>query len=260
MIKHIFCDLDGTLLKNFHGVIDSEDIEALKGAQEKGITISIATGRLDYEIKLLMEKYQLKGYRISQNGGIVLNYYDELIYEKDLETRDVKQILQALEGENVVIFFQTKDCYFIEKKLPIVLDFEKSQELITYIENPNIMNELDLHKIVTISLWAEENQNRLIKQKLDKKIPRHIESFVSSKFTLDITNADNSKGKAIKQICLKDNISLDEVAVIGDSHNDISMFEITKHSYAMNEADDEVKRKALNVVNNVKDAVIQIGG
>jgi hypothetical protein len=122
------------------------------------------------------------------------------------------------------------------------------------------MNELDLHKIVTISLWAEENQNRLIKQKLDKKIPRHIESFVSSKYTLDITNADNSKGKAIKQICLKDNISLDEVAVIGDSHNDISMFEITKHSYAMNEADDEVKRKALNVVNNVKDAVIQIGG
>jgi len=257
MIKHIFCDLDGTLLKDFHKIHD-EDIKALQLAQEKGITISIATGRLDYEISMLMHQYQLKGYRISQNGGVVFNDQDQLVYEKSLSHDDILTILNVLKGLPIIIFFQTADAYIVEKKVQFVLDFEKSQSLITYIENQNILNELDNYEFVTISVWTEKDYNLELKMQLDQILPQNLISYVSSKYTLDITSAKNSKGNSIHHLCQSNGVSLDEIAVIGDSHNDISMFHITKHSYVMNEADLEVKKHAKVSVESVKDAVLDI--
>ncbi len=257
MVKHIFCDLDGTLLKDFHKIND-EDIEALMLAQEKGITISIATGRLDYEIKMLMDKYNFKGYRVSQNGAVVFDNHMNLVYEKSLSHEDIQIILAALKGQKIIIFFETAEAYIVEKKLPIVEEFEKSQPFITYIENQNILHELDKHQFVTISIWAEKDDNVNIKKYLDSILPNHIVSYISSKYTIDITSSYNSKGNGIMQLCLKDNIPLNEIAVIGDSHNDISMFKITEHSYVMEEADLEVKAHANHSVINVKMAVLDI--
>ncbi|NLG81889.1 MAG: HAD family hydrolase [Bacilli bacterium] len=257
MIKHIFCDLDGTLLKDFRR-IDSEDIKALQEAQARGITISIATGRLDYEIKKIMERYNFRGFRISQNGAVVVSENDNLIYEKSLAYEDVLLILEALKSEPVIIFFQTIDHYYIEKKLPIITEFEKSQDLITYIENPYIICELPNHKIITISTWQEKNTNIEVKKRLDARLPMHIESYISSKYTMDITSKDNSKGNAIRVISQKYNLNLDEIAVIGDSQNDLSMFELINNSYVMANSDYIVKSAAKWEVKSVKEAVEHI--
>lgn len=254
MSKHIFCDLDGTILMDFRTLIE-EDIKALQSAQKKGFTISIATGRLDYEAKMIMQKYGFNGYRISQNGAVIFDNNDELIYNNTLEKNDVISILNALKGRNVVIIFQTINDYYIEKKIPIVVEFENSQPYIKYNEKPYILNELDEYKFVSISLWAEENENIEIKKHLDKTLPNHIESYVTSKYTIDITNKGNSKGNAIKHLCMKEKIAFEDIYVIGDSYNDISMFEITKNSFVMQDADKYVKSKANYVVSSVKEMV-----
>lgn len=43
MIKHIFCDLDGTLYNNGIG---EEDINAIKMIEEKEVKFHISTGRI----------------------------------------------------------------------------------------------------------------------------------------------------------------------------------------------------------------------
>lgn len=48
MIKLIATDMDGTLLNAAHE-ISEENINAIKYAQSKGITVVIATGRAFYE-------------------------------------------------------------------------------------------------------------------------------------------------------------------------------------------------------------------
>lgn len=250
MIKHIFCDLDGTLLMDFRE-INVSDIKALQMAQQNGIRVSIATGRLDYEIKMIMEKYQLSGYRISQNGAVVFDEYDNLIYENILLPEDVLAILEVLKNENVIIFYQTKDSYFVEKKLPIITEFETSQPFIKYIEKPNILQELTQYQFVNISLWIEKDYNLELKKILDKILPNHLESYVSSRYTLDITNKINSKGNAINQL----GIISDVIAVIGDSQNDISMFKITSNSFVMENADELTKKYAKYTVKNVTEAV-----
>jgi Cof subfamily protein (haloacid dehalogenase superfamily) len=253
-MKHVFCDLDGTLLQDFHR-IDEQDILALKNAYHKGIKISIATGRLDYEIQMIMAKYDFKGYRISQNGGVIVNDLNETLYEKKLTTDGVKMILSALKGFETYIFIQTVNEYIVPKRVKLIEEFEQKQPFLFYTEKSDIFDTLDKYEIITISLWAEENQNLKIKKYLDTVLPNSITSTVSSKFTLDITCANNSKGNAISQICERDHIALNDIVVIGDSYNDISMFELTEHSFVMSHADDYVLSKAKFIVNSVKEVM-----
>lgn len=257
LIKHIFCDLDGTLLKDFRK-IEEDDILALQLAERKGLKVSIATGRLDYEIKLIMEKYNFSGYRISQNGAVVFDDKSNLIYEESLCTKDTLLILEAIKGENVLVFFQTPDSYIVEKKIPIIEEFEKSQDFIRYIENTNILNELNSHDIVTISLWAEKDYNIKLKEKLNHILPNNISSIVSSVYTLDITCSINSKGNAIKHLIEKMNININEIAVIGDSYNDISMFDLTNFSFVMKDSSDDIKKHAKEQINSVNEAVFRL--
>ena len=67
-----------------------------------------------------------------------------------------------------------------------------------------------------------------------------------------------SKGSAISILLQEFQIQPEEVACIGDSYNDIPMFSLTPHSFAMSQADDAVKEHAHYVVDTVKDAVNQV--
>lgn len=50
-------------------------------------------------------------------------------------------------------------------------------------------------------------------------------------------------------------IKPEEIAVIGDSQNDIEMLKMTPHSYAMSSADHDVKQAAQHVVDHVFEAI-----
>ena len=163
MNKHIFCDLDGTLLKDFKD-LDLTDIEKLQQAQSLGCTVSIATGRLDYEVSMIMNKYKFNGYRISQNGALVFNQNNEVIYKKKLKSELILEIVNALKQFEVIIIFQTDQEYYVEEKLKILEDFERSQEYIRYNENKNILFELDNYEMISISVWAHKGENKKIKE------------------------------------------------------------------------------------------------
>ena len=49
-----------------------------------------------------------------------------------------------------------------------------------------------------------------------------------------------------------------EVACIGDSFNDISMFEVTPHSFTLHHAHPYVKEKANHIVRSVEEAIMKL--
>ncbi|TLD84514.1 HAD-IIIA family hydrolase [Helicobacter sp. MIT 11-5569] len=62
-----------------------------------------------------------------------------------------------------------------------------------------------------------------------------------------------NKAQALKEILTEANITLDEVAIIGDDLNDLSMLKLVKHSYAPKDAVKLVKQ-------NVRKVLKQKGG
>lgn len=254
MMKYLFCDLDGTLLRDFR-YIDEADIQALQYAAKNQVVVSIATGRLDYEIKHLMQTYKFEGYRISQNGGVVYDQNNCLIHRRALAPEHVDVIITAVKEFNCLVFIQTENEYFTPYKNEIIKNFEANQNLIHYIENKDILTHHHAFHVITVSLWCEKHENRKIKAKLDQILPPEIKVYVSSAYTIDIIHKDNSKGEAIKYLSKKFNFAPQDVYVVGDSFNDISMFTVTPNSFVMEEATPEVKAKANFIVKQVKDVV-----
>ena len=81
----------------------------------------------------------------------------------------------------------------------------------------------------------------------------------SKSYYCDITSNLVSKGKAVKQLCDYLGIKEDEIIVIGDGENDISMFNMTSNSVAMGNALQNVKESAQYVtLTNDEDGVAKV--
>ena len=120
------------------------------------------------------------------------------------------------------------------------------------LEEPieNFVNNNPITQCVFASLELEKIQN--IKEEIDDiknieivnlsgclandKLPKE------KPFFLDITCRGTSKGNAIKNLCKYLKIDLKDSVAIGDSYNDVTMFEIVGHSVAMGNASEDIKK------------------
>ncbi|MBE5787966.1 MAG: HAD family phosphatase, partial [Clostridiales bacterium] len=67
-IRLIATDVDGTMLDS-RGMMTDENLRAIQNAQEKGITVAIASGRFAENVYVLLQKYGLSCPIIAMNGG-----------------------------------------------------------------------------------------------------------------------------------------------------------------------------------------------
>jgi hypothetical protein len=66
----------------------------------------------------------------------------------------------------------------------------------------------------------------------------------SQNYYLDITPPGQNKGTFVQAMARRLGISTDTVATIGDMHNDVTMFKASGFSFAMGNANDDVKQCA----------------
>ena len=79
-------------------------------------------------------------------------------------------------------------------------------------------------------------------------------AYLSSFFNnMEVTNSGAQKGTILMQAIQKMGIRPEEVMVIGDGANDLSMFELFENSVAVANAIDEIKEKAKYLVASDKE-------
>ena len=72
----------------------------------------------------------------------------------------------------------------------------------------------------------------------------------------DVTNSDVSKGNAITRLCEHLKIDMSKTMAIGDSGNDIEMFNVCKYKVAMANAEKDLKDIAnIETLSNNQDGV-----
>ena len=113
-------------------------------------------------------------------------------------------------------------------------------------KDKEVSNE-ELKKIVQVSVSDSDLEKM-------KKFKEYLKNFDSNNekialkpsknYYCDITSKKVSKGNAVKSICEYLKINTNEIIAIGDGENDISMFEITPNSIAMENAVPLAKEKA----------------
>ena len=78
---------------------------------------------------------------------------------------------------------------------------------------------------------------------LKEKVGEDFELCFSGS-AIEIMEKNTNKAESLKELLKMYNINKDEVAVVGDSGNDIPLFEEFENSFVMANAPEEVKQKA----------------
>ncbi len=264
--KMIAIDLDGTLL-NTESQIPEENKEAIKRAIDADMLVSISTGRATFDVKSLVGD-DLDIPIIASNGGTIHDVGYKLLNTITFEKELAKEIATFLIERDIYfeVYTETEllSPYNGEEKLQAELDkvisanpdesLEKlwigamsqfKQSGIRFV--PNIDHIFtDENTIFKILVFSFDLQNLA---KVYKAIIQNTKIAVTSsgEHILEILPEKSGKGYAVTMLAEKYGIQKEDIYAVGDSPNDISMFEVAGNGVAMKNAMTELMEIATHV-------------
>lgn len=246
--KLIVTDMDGTLLGSDHEVTE-ENKKALKEALDKGINVTVATGRMYSSAKSHISFLNSKVPIIACNGALIKDSItNEVIYSNHISKDKSLKILHILEKYNVYYQYYSEDLLMCKKIDKDNKNLDKVKKLISngvdLVFVPNLTEFIiskDILKVVVI-----EDENIHILDEIKKEL-RKIEGLEITKSwfnNIEIMATGSDKGSAVKTLAKYLDIDRKNIIAFGDNYNDISMLEFAGMGVAMGNADEFVKSKA----------------
>ncbi len=268
MIKILFSDLDGTLLYNngnHSDFVTDQNYGAIEKLEASGIRFAAATSRSHLFLPKKI-KYERNFDTVAFNGNLVVcdgKILDAVTFTKE-EILDVLHVIKAdsmdnrsmlITTDNDVVFYDIhypRAQGYIENKLNYVQDHHKilEEKAVDYIEHSAekicfIIGVFPNQKI------CDESRREMIKL-------NHIQYTDTSERTFTLTKGNRDKVTGILKIADYYGICEDEIAVIGDSYNDVQMMRTFKHSFCMSHAPEEIRKQATYAVESVAECIERI--
>lgn len=260
MIKLIVSDLDGTLLDHARR-IHNRDLAAVRTALDEGFELCIASGRMYSEIKIVMREFNNRYHAIGQNGATVNANDAELLASTVFEPEVSSRILQTTRSYDQFVNFIhcTDDSFYLKERTDTTLPYEaRILTACTVRGDMDAALREDELRCSKLSYLGELEKLIQLKAELNNQFEGKIETFISDKDCLDVMPVNVSKGIGLSLLIKRLGLHPNEVACIGDSFNDLSMFALTEHSYAMSGSHADIRNQASHVINSVADAIDHI--
>lgn len=256
-IKLIITDLDGTLLDS-HEKVPAQFFTQLDRLHELGIKVVIASGRQYFNIKNLFNYHAKQLYFIGDNGALAY-HQDELFHGTYLPWNKAFELVEYGKTiPNVIPLISASKNTFFEKGNKETIDFIRR----FYRHCVIVDRFLDIETKHEIPLKVAFYDTVGVKENCLKHFDHSIKDIVatpSNVHWLDIAPAQTNKGEALKTLQKKYKISPEETLCFGDYHNDIEMLNASKYSFAVAEAQQEVKAAARYQCKSNKDlGVIEV--
>ena len=268
MIKLIVSDMDGTLLAH-DSSISKGNIEAIRYAQSKGVQFAIATGRDYSSLKGILEAHDLKCFNILGNGAQFCNENGEILSSAYFPKKCFKQVLQIFDELKIHYMIFTANGFYSTAEPNVVRDafidrcvvqFKRKRE--DYLDdgcNQDMacmklkkIGDLDdfiNSSIDIIKVEAFNNDVSLIEKAKEKLQEIDGIAYLSSfDDNIEVTDKAAQKGLILENVIEELGYSKDEVMVLGDGLNDITLFERFKYSFAPGNANETIKAMAYQVV------------
>lgn len=265
MIKLIASDLDGTLLDEPNR-ISKINLDAIEYAYQKGAKFCFATGRDLQSVNDITCLLKHKPVLLLGNGSEVYDEDENLVFQNFFNNKYLEEVCEIMNEHDVPHMIFTTDGFytttdpvevrqrFIER-IGKIRNQEMAHIFATNMDKPcnNLVQIEDIQEFAkTKKVLKVEGFHYNSKPVEDVK--KALEKFTelshlsTGKNNVEVTNLTATKGLALKRYCKYANIKEDEVMVMGDSHNDLSMFEFFKYSFAPENSIQEIKNFAYKVV------------
>ena len=262
-------DLDGTLFypKKRFQFISRQNVQFLKWAASQGHHLVFVTSRNRAFVQRVIEKIGLSIDIVSRNGSEVY-YRNEIIHKTYLDPKQIKVVFEdiiqrhqrtmlSIDADSVsnLVYSKGKNWY-LNIIYRLYYWFQGVYREPFLIDNDVFVDKLKAH--------GDDLQRLLIYFGLSKKSKKlsHDESERLSKAfpdlsilwihsIIEVSPKSVSKANGLRLILEKERIHEDDVFVVGDSGNDIPLFESFQHSFVMAQAHPRIKKYAKKVIKRV---------
>jgi Cof subfamily protein (haloacid dehalogenase superfamily) len=272
MITSIATDMDGTLL-NGKMEVSEANRDAIKKAQKHGVEVIIATGRSYAEARFALEGSGIECPIIAVNGAETRNAAGEVIQFTALEDDLSYEIYRRLKDVGVYFEVYTNHGTYTDnpdKAVELLIDIVLSAHPETPIEeiresaqqrvNRRLILPVDGYETIIqdtdqhIYKFFVFTTDRDLLQKASDRLAGITGIAVSSSGNenLEVTNDQAQKGIALEAFLSSKGLAMKDALAVGDNYNDLSMLERVGYSYAMGNADANIKNacKFVTAVNN----------
>lgn len=240
-------DMDGTLL-NSNLNISNYTKKIIKEYQRRGGTFAVSTGRMYSSFYNTIKRLGLENVPvIAYQGAYIKDTNDgNVLYHKTIPVKYAVEILKALEYEQIILQIYYDDKLFIKEDTPETCLYKKvcevnaiilGQTLSDYVENNNI----EITKVLGI---ADKHKVKELYNRYTKTYEKELDFHISHPNFFECVAKGVNKGDAVSYLCKRMGLSANDVITFGDNYNDIPMLKFAKLSFAVENANEDVKKAA----------------
>ena len=240
--------MDGTCL-NDRQTISEKNIQALKELSLDTVIVP-TTGRALCCLPSRLKNENFYRYVISSNGAVLTDIHDNRkLFTALLPNKEVIELLKEIHNSHIGISIHVDNEFLIQGKILAAMgrfSYGKDARACTVINDC-------VRYLEETGQDVEEVQLFFFNEKMKKELTFILDQFPDiekaySDTYVELYSPQASKGNALKALITELDIS--HAACIGDSENDLSMFEICDQSFAMGNAIIPLKDKADHIVSD----------
>ncbi len=262
MIKLLALDLDGTLL-NSRGKISEENKQAIRKAEEKGVLVTIATGRRFRDARPVALEIGFNAPIVTHNGAL-LKFAESLetVEFSLLSNETVLEILRAGKltggdalvsvdphGQGTLLYDRVSDENLPLKKYIAwakTLHGDDAEESVRHVAN--LEDIVEKSEIVHISFSGACEPMYEMQQILTGELQDSVNILATVYPRLDFTLLDilppgASKGIGVEKLAALHGLTHENVMVCGDNFNDLEMLEFAGTPIVMGNAAPELQER-----------------
>jgi hypothetical protein len=255
-IKLIALDLDDTLLRN-DLQISPRAKTAIRSAVERGVAVTLATGRMFASAIPFAQELGLDLPLITYQGALVKYADGRVVYHRPIPLEIARELVDFILPYGYHLNVYLNDELFMQEDSPEGQRYAAIAKVPVHLVS-------DLRNIIAIEptklvIIAKEPQLDALAEDLNLRFGNRINITKSKPYFLELAHPQATKGKALATLAESLNIGAHEVMAVGDSPNDLDMIRYAGFGVAMGNAVEEVKKCARYITrSNDDDGVAEV--
>lgn len=259
-IKLIVIDIDGTLVDS-NGLVGKRTLQLARELKDLNIFCTLSSARSYFYSSHIADEMEIDIPFVTLDGALIKDRRGNTVFKGVIKDAIVKKAIRLAENNYGKITMCDQHNLFVTPRNAVVKEYTKLSAPIKDINDFTGVND-----ILEILIYCEDKASlRNIKREFGFFDKYSVSLSVTKSprneyYLLTIKRSHSNKLSSVKRLVKYLGLDKSNVAVIGDWHNDMPLFDYGAYNIAVQNAIPELKRKADYVTQstNNEDAVGEV--
>jgi Cof subfamily protein (haloacid dehalogenase superfamily) len=244
----VLSDVDGTLVTP-DKTLTARAVQAVTRLRDAGIMFALTSARPPQALTRFVEPLGLETPLGAFNGGLIVDAQMRILETKEIAKELSAPVINVLEEHGMDIWVYQGENWFVLDENGPHIEHESLGCSCEPIEVASF-HGLDEGLLKVVGISDDSSTNAAARAIISERFASGVSASQSQSYFLDVTHVEATKGHVVTFLANKYSLDPREIAVLGDMHNDVAMFQVAGFSVAMGNALEEVQRAADVVTNS----------